>query len=184
MRRQKLYHPISIAKEAPRAEVRVLKRPGVGARLQPAGKGSQRQASRTVNLQLENAMHMFASEAEDYGYAATAGAQQLETKANTSSTIEDTSMEDGDEAEYVYDTFVRHTAKPAPQYEQVTAAEPERIGYLIIDQEDQELWETFAEDEEDSEKDWDSEQDDENGEAVESRSYSSIVAPVLTSRLS
>lgn len=70
---------------------------------------------------------------------------------------------DESEIDYVYDTFVRHESTKLSSTMDTTAASGEGIGYLVIDEEDREYWEGFGEDDDESEQDWDSEQDDENG---------------------
>lgn len=70
----------------------------------------------------------------------------------------------------VYDTFVR-TYHPSssmdsstPDIDMLDIVDRHKIGILIIAEEDQSEWETFGEDEE-SDKDWNSEEEDENGES-------------------
>lgn len=79
--------------------------------------------------------------------------------------------EDGNEDEYVYDTYVRSTGRPACASVKssegdmglLQSIDQSKIGILIIAEEDQEEWETFAEVDQDSDKDWNSEEEDENG---------------------
>lgn len=68
-----------------------------------------------------------------------------------------------DETEYVYDTYVL-----APNTDMAAAQVDAQdsfgnVGYLVITEEDQAVWETYIEDEP-SDKDWNSDEDDENAE--------------------
>lgn len=70
---------------------------------------------------------------------------------------------DGPDSEYIYETYKRYELPVAAAPS--TAPASGDIGYLIISSnEDQELWESYADDLSDGEGDWDSEQDDENAE--------------------
>ncbi len=79
--------------------------------------------------------------------------------------------EDGNEDEYVYDTYIRSagrlagaSGKPSEgDMGRLQCIDHSKIGILIIAEEDQEEWETFAEVDLDSDKDWNSEEEDENG---------------------
>lgn len=74
------------------------------------------------------------------------------------------------EADYVYDTYVRSSGQVVsttkdvtePNFSESENIENNKIGILVIGDEDQEIWETFAEEEE-SDKEWNSEEEDENG---------------------
>lgn len=75
-----------------------------------------------------------------------------------------------DEGEYVYDTYTRQPSKPDTVHYDlenmhlVSGLDEDnaKIGVLVITEEDQEIWEAYAEDD-DSDKDWNSEEEDENG---------------------
>lgn len=69
--------------------------------------------------------------------------------------------------DFVYDTYFR-TSQPAPgfQYDGLPATvaiADEKVGVLVIAEDDEAIWEAYAEDAEESEKDWNSEEEDENG---------------------
>lgn len=74
------------------------------------------------------------------------------------------------EEDFVYDTYVRScgqvVSKPKDMTEPMICEagniENNRIGILVIEDADQEIWETFAEEEE-SDKEWNSDEEDENG---------------------
>lgn len=74
------------------------------------------------------------------------------------------------EKDYVYDTYVRSSGQVVSTPKDITELrvselediDDNTIGILVIEDEDQEIWETFAEEEE-SDKEWNSEEEDENG---------------------
>ncbi|KZF21465.1 hypothetical protein L228DRAFT_153808 [Xylona heveae TC161] len=68
-----------------------------------------------------------------------------------------------DDEDYVYDTYIRHPGlADGSDFNNMMGSE-KNIGFLVITEEDQPIWETYAEDEDDSDKDWNSEEEDENG---------------------
>lgn len=69
-------------------------------------------------------------------------------------------MEIDNEGDYVYDTYVRHLVAADTELEVV---EEGAIGHLIIPEEDQDLWEAYIEDEDGSEKEFDTDEEDSNG---------------------
>lgn len=73
----------------------------------------------------------------------------------------DADMED--EGDYVYDTYIL-APSPSDGAVQTTAYDAlGNVGYLVITEEDQDVWETYLEDEP-SDKDWNSDEEDENAE--------------------
>ncbi len=100
--------------------------------------------------------------------------QDTQLQSATMFSSRDNEMELGinleDEGEYVYDTYARQPSKPGKASVNLESMHlvseidggNGKIGVLVITEEDQEIWETYAEDE-DSEKDWNSEEEDENG---------------------
>lgn len=72
--------------------------------------------------------------------------------------------------DYIVDTYVRHAKDEEERYDihdsRQRKGEEGSIGYLVIPEADQTLWETYYDSDADSEdeQDWDSEQDDENAE--------------------
>lgn len=74
------------------------------------------------------------------------------------------------EEAFVYDTYVRSSGHVVSQPKDITEPmiseagniENNRIGILVIEDADQEIWETFAEEEE-SDNEWNSDEEDENG---------------------
>lgn len=70
---------------------------------------------------------------------------------------------------YVFDTYVRSTAGQDgevhvadPNVDVMQAMSPAKFGIIVIDDDKEELWETYGEDQE-SDAEWDSEEEDENG---------------------
>lgn len=74
------------------------------------------------------------------------------------------------EDDFVYDTYVRSLGQPAriatdmsePYDDESHLVDNSKIGILVIPEHDQAMWGTFGEEEE-SDKDWNSEEEDENG---------------------
>lgn len=72
-----------------------------------------------------------------------------------------------DDSEYVYDTFVRQIGPssrvaPTPSTDPLEGLNLGKVGILVILEADEGLWETYGEDD-DSDRDWNSEEEDENG---------------------
>jgi hypothetical protein len=115
--------------------------------------------------QLANELAAFAleiSEAENStkeGQQQQQQQQQRETPACHSPEIADNDMEVDDI--YVYETYLRvPRSELAPNYDE----NKDSIGVLVIEEQDEELWQTFAEDDEDS--GWDEEDGDSNGRSI------------------
>ena len=101
--------------------------------------------------------------------------RQPSVKHHPASSSEDESIIDvinhEDNDDYVYDTYVRSVGQPAGvsvessggDLGRFQSIDHSKIGILVIAEEDQEEWETFAEADQDSDKDWNSEEEDENG---------------------
>lgn len=96
-------------------------------------------------------------------YAAQVAARSKTQTPGLSQDNVDVDMDTSDEEDYVYDTYVR-TKEPVmlPSMDKDDAAH-DKIGYLVITEQDQPFWETYFEDE-DSEKEFESDDEDENGE--------------------
>ena len=101
--------------------------------------------------------------------------RQLAAKEIVDASTEDESMmemiDNEHDNRYVYETYVRSVAPPANtsaefsegHMDRLQSIDNSKIGILVIAEEDQEEWETFAEGDQDSDKDWNSEEEDENG---------------------
>lgn len=69
-------------------------------------------------------------------------------------------MEIDNEGDYVYDTYVRHLVAADTELEVVGEG---AVGHLIISEEDEDLWDAYIEDEDGSEKEFDTDSEDSNG---------------------
>jgi len=109
--------------------------------------------------QLANELAAFALEISEVENSTKEGQQQRRTPARRSPEIADTDTEVDDI--YVYETYLRvPRSELAPNYDE----NKDSIGVLVIEEQDEELWQTFAEDEEDS--GWDEEDGDSNGRSI------------------
>ena len=139
-----------------------LKRPRLGAKSVTPTRQIRRQASRSVDPRLQDAMLRYAAEAE----------HEYETAPTQHNAVdEDVAMQDADDSEYVYDTFIRQSTEPSALDPNGMAISADRVGYLVLGEGDDELWHVYPDDGEESEKDWDSEQDDENGKVKPVKTY-------------
>lgn len=78
-------------------------------------------------------------------------------------TVDDVEMDDDDQ--YVYDTYIRHeNGAQSPGNHDMTDG---KTGLIVIRNEDEELWNAYAEDE-DTDKEWDTDDEDENGKQYQS----------------
>lgn len=161
----------------------VLKRPGkssavrrdVGAETQ-----SREQKHTKVNSRLEamaNSLHQFAIEEAAKEPAAKPKVtatprlppqrskelhrKRAQSDARMKSKEGDAEMED--DADYVYDTYVLAPSSNIGAAQVDAQGVLGSVGYLVITEEDQAVWETYIEDEP-SDKDWNSDEDDENAE--------------------
>ena len=138
------------------------KRPKTQARLPKTKSDTSKQDNQSMDPRFEAAMVQYAL--EEVGKSTWSRPPSDSAKAE-SAKDNDTTMEDADE-DYVFDTFIRQSTEPTALQSDGLL---ERVGYLVIEKEDEDLWEMYADDDFDSVKDWDSEQDDENGEPLTSR---------------
>jgi hypothetical protein len=76
------------------------------------------------------------------------------------SSDDDLDMNDVDaESDYVYDTYIRHPVSPNTTLDPTAA-----VGHLVISEEDEELWQTYIDDDADD-KEFDTDDEDSNGES-------------------
>jgi hypothetical protein len=106
--------------------------------------------------QLANELAAFALEISEEDNSGKRDQQQMDTPGRRTREIVDTDMDMDDV--YVYETYLR---VPRSELSLHHEGKTNSIGMLVIEQQDEELWQTFAEDEEDSE--WDEEDADSNG---------------------
>ncbi|KAF2228909.1 hypothetical protein EV356DRAFT_537684 [Viridothelium virens] len=80
--------------------------------------------------------------------------------------VEDELMDiDGpEESDFVYDTYIRHRTDPPSVEVDRAMLGNGTFGVLVIDEQDQALWDELVDDVQDSDKDWNSEEEDENAE--------------------
>ena len=101
--------------------------------------------------------------------------RRLAAKQNADVSSDDDSVmnifDSEEDDNYVYDTYVRLVELPADgsptsskrNMDRLQSIDSSKIGIMIVAEEDQEEWESFAEGDQDSDKDWNSEEEDENG---------------------
>ena len=106
--------------------------------------------------QLANELAAFAMEIEKRDHVREGDTQQVGMQGNRSPETLDNEVELDDM--YVYETYLR---VPRNQLSLGYDEKIDSIGTLVIEEQDEELWQTFAEDDEDSE--WDEEDGDSNG---------------------
>ncbi|KAJ9639529.1 hypothetical protein H2199_006564 [Coniosporium tulheliwenetii] len=162
-----------------------LRRPGSTTRLKPRGSKESIDSHNSVAItpnepppsQLLAEMERFAAEVESSDVQSTLAngqhslsklkykpkAPPLRYKDRHPDTVMiemDTEMMDvdSDEGDFVYDTYVREP-DTAVSIDEMNG----NIGILVITEEDQEVWESYIDDD-DSDKDWNSEEEDENAE--------------------
>lgn len=81
----------------------------------------------------------------------------------TKSVDQDGDADMEDEADYVYDTYILAPSSSDGAVQANAHDALGNVGYLVITEEDQDVWETYLEDEP-SDKDWNSDDEDENAE--------------------
>ena len=113
--------------------------------------------------QLANELAAFALEIDKRDYAGEGDRQQIGTQGRRSPEILNNEIEVDDM--YVYETYLR---VPRNELSSGYDEKIDSIGMLVIEEQDEELWQTFAEDDEDSE--WDEEDGDSNGIPISSLS--------------
>ena len=106
--------------------------------------------------QLADELAVFALQLSDDGAQKTTKTREVNTPKESLRLIEDDQMDIDDD--YVYETYVRIHRDDATK---VLADPPRSIGVLVIEDQDDELWQTYGETDEDT--DWDEEDADSNG---------------------
>lgn len=97
------------------------------------------------------------------------GHQPTEHNPSGDDAMDGVQYSESENEEFVYDTYVRKLdqATNSPdtstlEIDEMEAANNRSIGIIVIGEHEQEIWETFGEEDE-SNKDWNSEEEDENG---------------------
>lgn len=171
------------------AEPETLKRPGKGATIRANIESARKESSSSLShppksvLQLQemaDSLHQFAmdevaKEASPRPKVTALPklppqrslelhrqrAAQAEVKMQSQRDQMSTDVED--DGEYVYDTYVLAPTSGAGAAQVGAAGALGNVGYLVISEDDQAIWETYLEDEP-SDKDWDTDEEDENAE--------------------
>ncbi|TKA29818.1 hypothetical protein B0A50_03182 [Salinomyces thailandicus] len=183
--------PVSQApKVAPPAGPQACKRPG---RASAVPKSSRMPASQSVSEDVPQPKLLdgLADELHQFALAEIAESQKPKITAlpklsavrsrdlhrqKTAATVEDSpqlhdvEMADGDEGEYVYDTYVLASGRTMEDLSSVSDGTIGDVGYLVITDEDKALWEAYIEDEP-SDRDWDTDDEDENAEDYYAADY-------------
>ncbi|KAL9091506.1 MAG: hypothetical protein Q9159_001365 [Coniocarpon cinnabarinum] len=139
----------------------ILKRPGAASRLPKKDERKvSNQQNGAIDPRIEAAMLRYAAENEDTNVISVAPTNGMAKELDDS--FNDATMQEAEDGDYVYDTFLRFSADSSAPDTSVVQSDLDRVGYLILEDGDQELLEIYADADYESE-DWDSEQDDENG---------------------
>ncbi|KAL9032001.1 MAG: hypothetical protein Q9196_000014 [Gyalolechia fulgens] len=83
----------------------------------------------------------------------------------------------GDTENFVFDVYVRQpgligeNTSTGLQHLALEKADPDKIGVLVIEDEDQEIWDLYADEDQSSDEDWNSEEEDENAEGYYGNDY-------------
>lgn len=99
--------------------------------------------------------------------------RQSKAQIQSDSEVEGQDKEDSshseDDDDYVFDTYVRSSAQPTgisestlPYVDALKNMDQGHVGILVIEEDEESLWETFGENQE-SDPEWNSEEEDENG---------------------
>lgn len=168
--------------DAPASTTSTLKRPGASARVKKPTADSLFQ--RPVNPppdRLADALHRFAVEEEAREEARLKPKvtsipkkpiqryrdrhpEQYAVQTNNAQqkTDDDVDMMSDDD-DYVYDTYVRTKDPVVPFTADSEDPSNVQVGYIVISDEDQPLWETYFEEEDESDKEFETDDEDENG---------------------
>ena len=176
--RPREFQPQSVSEKTPNTPTTLdsqhklssFKKPGKTARLPDNIKRAFNPRNDEVSQELQEALQNFALEhelasADDSRTGNIDGDATAESKQDMSGIhdAEDNEMPEEDQ-QYIYDTYLRHSC-PLPSTDMdITANHDDEVGRLVIQEEDEPVWQWYGEDETPSEGDWDSDQDDENGE--------------------
>lgn len=144
----------SLDRDAPEDGATPRKQPKTKAVRREKNATPQPTVSKVSKYTQEEAMRRHAKDLDDQEYPPSAAPVPPPN-------VGDDAMDTSDD-EYTYDTYLRFAdnwAEPGKKLEG-------QVGYLVIPEADQTLWETYYDSDADSEdeRDWDSEQDDENAE--------------------
>jgi hypothetical protein len=167
--------------DTPVSTPNTLKRPGASSRLKkPTAEALFQSPANPPPDRLADALHRFALEEEAREQARVKPKvtsipkkpvqryrerhpEQFSTPAQTThKTEEDVDMMSDDD-DYVYDTYVRTKDPVIPANLESEDPSNVQVGYIVISEEDQPLWETYFEDEAETDKEFETDDEDENG---------------------
>ena len=165
-----------------------LKRPGAGSRVAKTSSPQTNQHNDLdVSLPDQEGLLQYAAEEVGYAYKPqppttnsssvclvkttppdladwTRKSPHLHLELDDPSKMDTATPESSDDMDYVYDTFVRsQNADDLPAWNDSTG-KPSSFGVILIEEDEQTYWQEFGDDETESDKDWNSDQDDENAE--------------------
>ncbi|KAI4720668.1 hypothetical protein E4T48_03147 [Aureobasidium sp. EXF-10727] len=166
-----------------------LKRPGASSRLKkPTAEALFQSPANPPPDRLADALHRFALEEEAREEARIKPKVTLIPKKpvqryrerhpdqfaaqtrDTHKTEEDVDMMSDDD-DYVYDTYIRTKDPVVPASLESEDPSNIQVGYIVISEEDQPLWETYFEDDAESDKEFETDDEDENAEGYYAADY-------------
>ncbi|KAH0373299.1 hypothetical protein KCU65_g622, partial [Aureobasidium melanogenum] len=175
--------------DTPVSTPNTLKRPGASSRLKkPTAEALFQSPADPPPDRLADALHRFALEEEARESARVKPKvtsipkkpvqryrerhpEQFAAPAQaTQKAEEDVDMMSDDE-DYVYDTYVRTKDPVVPANLEAEDSSNIQVGYIVISEEDQPLWETYFEDEAESDKEFETDDEDENAEGYYAADY-------------
>ena len=165
--------------DTPVSTPNTLKRPGASSRLKkPTAEALFQSPANPPPDRLADALHRFALEEEAREEArikpkVTAIPKkpvqryrdrhpELFAAQAQKKTDEDVDMMSDDD-DYVYDTYIRTKDPVVPATLESEDSSNIQVGYIVISEEDQPLWETYFEDDVESDKEFETDDEDENG---------------------
>ncbi|KAI5246615.1 hypothetical protein E4T43_02684 [Aureobasidium subglaciale] len=175
--------PPSIS-DTPVSTPTTLKRPGASSRLKkPTAETLFQSPANPPPDRLADALHRFALEEEAREEARIKPKvtsipkkpvqryrQRHPEPQSVHKTDDDVDMLSDDD-DYVYDTYVRTKDPVVPANIDSDDAPNVQIGYIVISEEDQPLWETYFEEEAESDKEFETDDEDENAEGYYAADY-------------
>ncbi|KAG9929085.1 hypothetical protein KCV02_g8517, partial [Aureobasidium melanogenum] len=175
--------------DTPVSTPNTLKRPGASSRLKkPTAEALFQSPANPPPDRLADALHRFALEEEAREQARVKPKvtsipkkpvqryrerhpEQFSTPAQTTHKIEEDVDMMSDDDDYVYDTYVRTKDPVVPANLESEDASNIQVGYIVISEEDQPLWETYFEEEAESDKEFETDDEDENAEGYYAADY-------------
>ncbi|KAH0273279.1 hypothetical protein KCU91_g6062, partial [Aureobasidium melanogenum] len=175
--------------DTPISTPNTLKRPGASSRLKkPTAEALFQSPANPPPDRLADALHRFALEEEARESARVKPKvtsipkkpvqryrerhpEQFAAPAQTTQKAEEDVDMMSDDDDYVYDTYVRTKDPVVPATLEAEDSSNIQIGYIVISEEDQPLWETYFEEETESDKEFETDDEDENAEGYYAADY-------------